>query len=73
MEYPQISVSDWFDFCNNQQLMKLKQQVLTLGSDLTMLPNWNVNAINEETESVILAGSAFVSIQKAIHDMNTDM
>ena len=37
-----------------------------------MLPNWNVSAINELTPNVILAGRAFVSIQNAIHDINTD-
>lgn len=32
---------------------------------------WNVSAIRLDTPSVILAGSARVSIQKAIHEMNT--
>lgn len=37
-----------------------------------MLPNWNVNAISEDTPKVILAGKAEVWIQKAIHDINTE-
>jgi hypothetical protein len=44
----------------------------TRGKFLTMLPNWNVSAMSDDTPSVIRAGSAFVSIQNAIHEINTD-
>lgn len=44
----------------------------TRGRFFTMLPNWKVSAMSELTPRVMRAGSAFVSIQKAIQEMKTD-